>query len=299
MATLTEKQIEANRQKLERELQIILKSFEGAKEWADLSNCLYRLHREILNSKTGGIDNMDQSLKRVICRRLAQCLHPSFPAGVHMKALETYNAIFEMLGADGLLADLGMFSSGIFPFVQHAATHVQGVYAILLEQHYLPLGLRLAPCLTGLLVCLLPVVEDQKSPAFSRFHQILLALSAGVGEKVFISALWVVLLRTSRCRVSGIALVDYVLADAMRLRTGRPAAHSLADPLERLQSSDSVLGTDAVPDPADERDAEDAPPPLPLSIEEVGEEKVDALLPAARPSSYERCSKSWTIRTSS
>ena len=55
---------------------------------------------------------------------MAQCLHPSFPAGVHMKALETYDAIFEMLGAEGLLGDLGTFSSGIFPFVQHAATHV-------------------------------------------------------------------------------------------------------------------------------------------------------------------------------
>ena len=46
------------------------------------------------------------------------------------------------------------------------------------------------------------VVEDQKGPTFARFQQILLSLSDRVGQRVFMSALWVVRLRTGM-RVSG------------------------------------------------------------------------------------------------
>lgn len=36
--------------------------------------------------------------KHVIAKRLAQCLNPSLPSGVHQKALEIYAYIFELIG---------------------------------------------------------------------------------------------------------------------------------------------------------------------------------------------------------
>ena len=45
---------------------------------------------------------------------------------------------------------------------------------------------------------LLQIVEDQKGATFARFQQILLSLSDRVGQRVFMSALWVVRVRTGR-----------------------------------------------------------------------------------------------------
>ena len=51
--------------------------------------------------------------KRVtIGKRLAQCLHPALPGGVHLKALETYDIIFKCIGTQRLALDLFTYSAG-------------------------------------------------------------------------------------------------------------------------------------------------------------------------------------------
>lgn len=52
--------------------------------------------------------------KRVtIGKRLAQCLHPALPSGVHLKALETYDIIFKCIGTPRLASDLFTYSAGM------------------------------------------------------------------------------------------------------------------------------------------------------------------------------------------
>ena len=50
----------------------------------------------------------------IIAKRLAQCLHPALPSGVHSKALETYNLIFKLVGPTRLANELFIFSAGKF-----------------------------------------------------------------------------------------------------------------------------------------------------------------------------------------
>lgn len=50
----------------------------------------------------------------VIAKRLAQCLHPALPSGVHLKALETYDLIFKLIGPGKLASELFIFSAGYF-----------------------------------------------------------------------------------------------------------------------------------------------------------------------------------------
>lgn len=45
----------------------------------------------------------------VISKRLAQCLHPALPSGVHLKALETYEIIFKIVGTKWLAKDLFLY----------------------------------------------------------------------------------------------------------------------------------------------------------------------------------------------
>lgn len=48
----------------------------------------------------------------IIAKRLAQCLHPALPSGVHLKAVETYNLIFKLVGAARLPNELFLYSAG-------------------------------------------------------------------------------------------------------------------------------------------------------------------------------------------
>lgn len=47
-----------------------------------------------------------------MAKRLAQCLHPALPSGVHLKALETYDLIFKLVGAARLSNELFIYSAG-------------------------------------------------------------------------------------------------------------------------------------------------------------------------------------------
>ena len=47
-----------------------------------------------------------------ISKRLAQCMHPALPSGVHLKALETYDIIFKCMGTNRLSQELFIYSAG-------------------------------------------------------------------------------------------------------------------------------------------------------------------------------------------
>ena len=51
--------------------------------------------------------------KAIVAKRLAQCLNPALPSGVHQKALEVYSFIFSMIGRDALSNDLPLYLPGL------------------------------------------------------------------------------------------------------------------------------------------------------------------------------------------
>ena len=55
--------------------------------------------------------------KITFAKRLAQCLNPSLPHGVHLSALEVYRLIFKNMREANYnwAEDLALFSIGLFP----------------------------------------------------------------------------------------------------------------------------------------------------------------------------------------
>ena len=98
--------------------------------------------------------------KLLIGKRLAQCLHPALPSGVHLKALESYDLIFTQIGANRLAQDLFIYTSGLFPLLSQASMSVKPVLLDLYETHLLPLRKKLYPGLSGFLLALLPGIEE-------------------------------------------------------------------------------------------------------------------------------------------
>ncbi|XP_060732022.1 protein dopey-2 isoform X2 [Tachysurus vachellii] len=162
-----------------------LRNFESSSEWADLISCLGKLNKALQS-------NLKYSLlprRLIIGKRLAQCLHPALPSGVHLKALETYEVIFKIIGTKWLARDLFIYSSGLFPLLGHAAMSVKMAVLTLYERYFLPLQKALLPSLQAFIIGLLPGLEEGLE-VYDRTDTLLLKLSLLVGQSVFYGALW-------------------------------------------------------------------------------------------------------------
>ncbi|XP_029451392.1 protein dopey-1 isoform X2 [Rhinatrema bivittatum] len=179
-----------------------LKNFEYSSEWADLISALGKLNKVLQNNAKYQV----VPKKLTIGKRLAQCLHPALPGGVHRKALETYEIIFKIIGPKRLAKDLFLYSSGLFPLLTNAAMSVKPALLSLYEMYYLPLGKTLKPGLQGLLTGVLPGLEEG-SEFYDRTNTLLEKVAAAVEQSAFYSALWGSLLTSPAVRLPGISYV--------------------------------------------------------------------------------------------
>ena len=105
----------------------------------------------------------------IVSKRLAQCLHPSLPSGVHIKTLEVYDLIFKCLR--GNVNSIFIYATGLFPLLQYAGITVRPVILKIYEDHFLQLGDSLEVVLDGLLIGLLNGMEDG-SDMYERYENI-------------------------------------------------------------------------------------------------------------------------------
>ncbi|KAK9768419.1 hypothetical protein K7432_000963 [Basidiobolus ranarum] len=168
----------------------ILNSFESVNEWADVIAFLGRL----LKSFQAYPQYAFVPHKLVVAKRLAQCLNPALPAGVHQKTLEVYEYIFQSIGGGQLEEDLHLYSYGLFPFLQNASTSVKTQLLKIFEKHYLPLGKSLSPCLKSFILALLPGLEEERTELFEKVVALLDKLNNVVGPASFYQAMWLCLI---------------------------------------------------------------------------------------------------------
>ncbi|XP_036396715.1 protein dopey-2-like [Megalops cyprinoides] len=162
-----------------------LRSFQSSSEWADLISSLGKLNKALQSN----LKYYHLPKRLIICKHLAQCLHPALPSGVHLKALETYEVVFKIIGTKSLAKDLFIYSSGLFPLLGHAAMSVRPVLLTLYERYYLPLQRALLPSLQAFVMGLLPGMEEGVE-VYDRTDALLAKLSRLVGQQVFYGALW-------------------------------------------------------------------------------------------------------------
>ncbi|KFO30401.1 Protein dopey-1 [Fukomys damarensis] len=104
-----------------------LKNFEYSSEWADLISALGKLNKVLQNNAKYQV----VPKKLTIGKRLAQCLHPALPGGVHRKALETYEIIFKIIGPKRLAKDLFLYRTNTLLEKVAAAVDQSAFYSAL------------------------------------------------------------------------------------------------------------------------------------------------------------------------
>ncbi|XP_014250328.1 protein dopey-1 homolog isoform X1 [Cimex lectularius] len=176
-----------------------LKNFEYSTEWADLISALGKLNKVIVSHTKFPV--IPRRIK--ISKRLAQCMHPTLPFGVHLKALETYDVIFKSMGTQRLSHELFIYSAGLFPLFGDAAMKVRPDLLRIYETHFVPLGHRFRPALPGFLSGVLPGF-DKNSDHFIRTNELLENVCEGVGSTFFYGCLWECLTSNSYIRLPSI-----------------------------------------------------------------------------------------------
>ncbi|ORY92300.1 Dopey, N-terminal-domain-containing protein [Syncephalastrum racemosum] len=173
-----------------------LNSFDAVNEWADIISFLGRLLKSFQAYPQFPIIPR----KHTVAKRLAQCLNPGFPAGVHQKTLDVYAYILETIGTDQLADDLALWSLGLFPFVQYAAMHVKPQLLSIFETYYFPLKQRLRPAMRGFIIALLPALDEEGSEFFDKVVVLMDHLANTVNLPFFYSCLWLVLISNPNLR---------------------------------------------------------------------------------------------------
>uniref|UniRef100_A0A0P5JMF4 Dopey-1 n=1 Tax=Daphnia magna TaxID=35525 RepID=A0A0P5JMF4_9CRUS len=162
-----------------------LKNFEYTSEWADLIAALGKLNKVLQNHSKFNIIPR----RVIVAKRLAQCLHPALPSGVHLKALETYDLIFKLVGAARLSNELFIYSAGLYPLLAHAAINVRPVLLSLYEIHLIPIAEYLKPGLSGFLNGVLPGLEEG-ADHYDRTSTLFDKICNGVSANFFYGCLW-------------------------------------------------------------------------------------------------------------
>ncbi len=135
-------------------------------EWADYIAFLGRLLKA-LQSKPS--DTTDIPHNALVAKRLAQCLAPMLPSGVHQKTLEVYAYVFSVLGKDSLSRDLPLWLPGLSPTLSFASLSVKPALLSLFEVFVLPLNPSiLRSALKAIVLALLPGLEEETSEEFER-----------------------------------------------------------------------------------------------------------------------------------
>ncbi|KAL3899915.1 MAG: hypothetical protein SGCHY_001710 [Lobulomycetales sp.] len=216
-----------------RAIDQILSSFDSISEWQDIIAFLSRLQKTISTHATGQLRDIPKKL--IISKRLAQCLNPALPAGIHQKTLDVYHLIFSTIGPAGMSKDLGIYSFGLFPFLQHAQMSLKPMLLTIYADFYAKLDRRvLRPPLFGLILALLPGLDEEGNEFFDRVLGILDSLSRQVGQGYFFECIWLVLVKVSHLRNAALA---YLLKRMPKFTSGEEIAVVLGDETGLLASA--------------------------------------------------------------
>ncbi|CAD8140880.1 unnamed protein product [Paramecium pentaurelia] len=186
-------------QKQKIKIGAILKNYESLKEWSDLGQWLLKLQGVFQTYQGSYIPK-----KKLLCKRLAQCLSPIWNKAIHENALVIYDLILKILCSNSeydLVQDLPLFSLGLFPFFGFASIQCKPKFLNILETYYYPLQKDLLPCMGGLISSIIVGMEDTNEEMMKKVMNSLDQAAESVGIKQFFGLLWVSIIRSGRCRL--------------------------------------------------------------------------------------------------
>ena len=201
----------SNYEKFEKKLIGILNSTSNAKSWSDLLKFAKEI-LVILKKNEKEIDFSKISTKPLLEKRLAQCLNPDVPNGVHEVIIDIYSCLLSNISSQqnsSLQDNLGLYLSGLFPFFSHASLQNKKKFLEEIINKVL-LTIRMDEmilCFPGILASLIPGFDDNdekiKKLIFQSFDAFIDKFKEQNQQQIFFGAFWTLLLRNQHLRNGG------------------------------------------------------------------------------------------------
>ena len=198
---------EKEKEKFEKKLSSILAAATSAKAWSDLLPITREIY-QLLSKKTDLINFSKLSNKLVLAKRLAQCLNPECPSGVHETVIDIYYLILHNIvfhNETCLMDNLGIYACGLFPFYPNASINnkMKFMQKIIYGCFLCFRSDELTLCLPGLLSSLIQGLDDNNDNTRDKIYQTFNDLMKKVGENNFYGIYWTLILRNKLLRPSG------------------------------------------------------------------------------------------------
>lgn len=193
-----------------------LEAFDRIKEWTDLGNWLQKTAKLLETHPTKFTPQ-----KKLLAKRLSQCLNDGLPIGIHRTALNIYVIIFEQIKQDRnlLCQDIAIYSFGLFPFFPKSSIQVKPDMIEIFRKYYLILDIQMVPMLSGLLSCLLPGLEEQDETLQRYIMELLNDINLTVGDKFYLSTVWFVLLKNSKNRLACFKILNKKFGESINTKS--------------------------------------------------------------------------------
>ena len=194
----------------------ILPKFALAKEWLDLTTALKYLQSNIEKYQDTNMGKLTDKI--TLAKRLAHCLNQKLPPGTHEIDINIYSMLFSNIKThnNNLIGeDLGLYSSGLFPFFAYASTPNKEKFLIdIIKKHYLTLELNeFMSCLSGMLSSILCGLEEQNESVQKLIKDIFKESREKVGDSYFFGTLWSLIFRNNKLRIDCIKYINDVVPE--------------------------------------------------------------------------------------
>ena len=195
------------KEKFEKKLSSILSSANSAKAWSDLLPITREIY-QLLSKTNNNINFSKLNNKLLLAKRLAQCLNPECPSGVHEVVLDIYYLILHNIvffNETCLMDNLGIYACGLFPFYPNASLNnkkkfmekiINGCFLCFRSD-------EITLCLPGLLTSLIQGLDDNNDTTKEQIYTVFNDLTKKLTENVFYGVYWTLILRNKLLRASG------------------------------------------------------------------------------------------------
>ena len=193
-------------EKFDNKLTSKLKAASTAKGWSDLLPIIGEIYAFLKANNDYDFNKISDKL--LLGKRLAQCLNPECPGGLHEITIEVYEILLKNIITrykDKLMDNLHIYASGLFPYFPNATiTNKQKFLDKIVKGVFVKLNIiELKICLPGLLSSLIPGLDDNNEETtkliYSSFDNLV-----KMDERNFFGVYWMLLLRCKHLRKSGI-----------------------------------------------------------------------------------------------
>ena len=195
------------REKLDKKLSSILAAASSAKAWSDLLPITRDIY-QLLSKTTDQVNFSKLSNNLLLAKRLAQCLNPECPNGVHEVVLDIYYLILHNIVSNNetcLMDNLGIYACGLFPFFPNASINNKNKFMNkIIYGCFICFRVdELILCLPGLLTSLIQGLDDNNDNTREKIYTTFNDLMKKVSENVFYGIFWTLILRNKLLRAGG------------------------------------------------------------------------------------------------